>query len=42
MSRAIKRLGWTRSKKSLGATERNEEEQAAWRENASQRAAQQI
>jgi hypothetical protein len=25
MSRAIKRLGWTRKKKSLGATERNEE-----------------
>src|SRR5258708_9153176 len=36
MSRAIKRLGWTRSKKSLGATERNEEERAAWRENANQ------
>jgi transposase len=35
MSRAIKRLGWTR-KKSLRATERNEEERAAWRENASQ------
>jgi len=35
MNRAIKRLGWTRSKKSLGATERNEEELAAWRENAS-------
>lgn len=28
MSRAIKRLGWTRKKKSLGATERNEEERA--------------
>lgn len=36
MSRALKRLGWTRSKKSLGAKERNEEERAAWRENASQ------
>ena len=35
MSRAIKRLGWTRKKKSLRATERNEEERAAWRENAS-------
>lgn len=35
MSRAIKRLGWTRKKKSLGATERNEEERAAWRTNAS-------
>lgn len=36
MSRAIKRLGWTRKKKSFGATERDEEERAAWRENASQ------
>jgi transposase len=35
MSRAIKRLGWTRKKKSLGATERNEEERAIWRANAS-------
>ena len=35
MSRAIKRLGWTRKKKSLGATERNEEERATWRANAS-------
>ena len=35
MSRAIKRLGWTRKKKSLGATEHNEEERAAWRTNAS-------
>jgi transposase len=35
MSRAITRLDWTRKKKSLGATERNEEERAAWRENAS-------
>jgi len=35
MSRAIKRLGWTRKKKSLGATERNEQERATWRENAS-------
>ena len=36
MSRAIKRLGWTRKKKSIGATERNEEERTTWRENASQ------
>src|SRR5215472_7426518 len=35
MSRAIKRLGWTRSKKSIGATERTEEERAVWRERAS-------
>ena len=35
MSRARIWLGWTRSKKSLGATERNEEERAMWRENAS-------
>ncbi len=35
MSRAIKRLGWTRKKKSLGATERNEQERVTWRENAS-------
>lgn len=34
MSRAIKKLGWTR-KKSVGAMERNEEERAAWREKAS-------
>ena len=40
MSRAIKRLGRTRSKKSLGATERNEEERAGRpreREQASNR-----
>jgi len=35
MSRAIKRLGWTRKKKSLGATERNKQERVTWRENAS-------
>lgn len=35
MSRAIMKLGWTRKKKSVGATERNEEERAAWREKAS-------
>ena len=35
MSRVIKRLGWTRSKKSIGATERTEEERAVWRERAS-------
>ena len=35
MSRAIKRLGWTRKKKSLRAAERNEEERATWRVNAS-------
>jgi hypothetical protein len=42
MSRAIKRLGWTRKKKSLGATERNEEERArlsSEREHASDRSA---
>jgi hypothetical protein len=42
MSRAIKRLGWTRKKKSLGATERNEEERArlsSKREHASDRSA---
>lgn len=31
MSRAIKGLGWTRKKKSLAASERNEEERASWR-----------
>lgn len=31
MSEAIKRVGWTRKKKSLAASERNEEERAAWR-----------
>ncbi|WP_242527418.1 IS630 family transposase [Ktedonosporobacter rubrisoli] len=32
MSRAIRRLGWTRKKKTLGATERDEDQRAAWRE----------
>ncbi len=32
MSRAIRRVGWTRKKKTLGATERDEEARAAWRE----------
>jgi transposase len=32
MSRAIRRVGWTRKKKTLGATERNEEARAEWRE----------
>lgn len=32
MSRAIRKLGWTRKKKSLGATERDEEERIAWRD----------
>ena len=34
MSRAIRRLGWTRKKKTLGASERNEEARAAWRKQA--------
>jgi len=32
MSRAIRRVGWTRKKKTLGATERDEEARAKWRE----------
>ncbi|HLZ58792.1 MAG TPA: winged helix-turn-helix domain-containing protein [Ktedonosporobacter sp.] len=32
MSCIIRRMGWTRKKKTLGATERNEEARAAWRE----------
>lgn len=32
MSRAIRQVGWTRKKKALGATERDEEARAAWRE----------
>lgn len=32
MSRAIRRLGWTRKKKTLRASEQQEEERAAWRE----------
>lgn len=34
MSRAIKRLGWTRKKKSLRASEQKEAERFAWREQA--------
>jgi hypothetical protein len=30
MSRAIRHLGWTRKKKTIGATERDERERAAW------------
>jgi transposase len=32
VGRAIKRIGWTRKKKTLGAIERNEEARCAWRE----------
>lgn len=32
MSRAIRRVNWTRKKKTLGATERDEDARAAWRE----------
>ncbi|HEX4203043.1 MAG TPA: IS630 family transposase [Ktedonobacteraceae bacterium] len=32
MSLAIRRMGWTRKKKTVGATERNEDQRAAWRE----------
>lgn len=32
MSRAIRQVGWTRKKKTLGATERDEEARAAWQE----------
>jgi transposase len=32
MSRAIRRVGWTRKKKTLGATERNKEARALWQE----------
>jgi transposase len=39
MSEAIKRVGWTRKKKSLAASERNEEERAAWRKQMSQQEA---
>jgi transposase len=34
MSRALTRLGWTRKKKTLTASERDEEKRAAWREDA--------
>ncbi len=32
MSRAIRQVGWTRKKKTVGATERDEEARVAWRE----------
>lgn len=32
MGRVIKRIGWTRKKKTLSATERNEEARSTWRE----------
>ena len=32
MSRAIQRVGWTRKKKTISATERNEDTRAAWKE----------
>jgi len=32
MSRAIRQGGWTRKKKTLGATERDEDARTAWRE----------
>jgi hypothetical protein len=34
MSRAIRRLHWTRKKKTIRASEQNETERAAWREQA--------
>jgi transposase len=34
MSRAIRRLNWTRKKKTLRASEQNEADRAAWREQA--------
>jgi transposase len=34
MSRAIQRRGWTRKKKTLRASEQNEEDRVAWREQA--------
>lgn len=34
MSRAIKRLNWTRKKKTIRASEQNEADRAAWREQA--------
>ena len=36
MGRAIRRVGWTRKKKTLGASERNEEARAVWREQLKQ------
>lgn len=34
MSRAIKQLNWTRKKKTIRASEQNEADRAAWREQA--------
>src|SRR5258708_634205 len=34
MSRAIRHLGWTRKKKTLGASERDEDARAGWRKQA--------
>ena len=42
MSRAIRRVGWTRKKKTMGASERNEQERAAWREEADKLPANQL
>lgn len=42
MSRAIRRVGWARKKKTLGASERNEEARAAWREQLKQLDAKQL
>lgn len=42
MSRAIKRLNWTRKKKTLRASEQREEERVAWREQAQQLDANQL
>ena len=42
MSRAIKHLGWTRKKKSLSASERNEGERAIWRVEASKHLAEEF
>jgi transposase len=41
MSRAIGRIGWTR-KKTVGASERNEEERAAWRAEVNELPARQL
>ena len=42
MSRTIKRLGWTRKKKAVVASERDEQARAAWRKQAKQLAAQDL
>ncbi len=42
MGRAIRRVGWTRKKKTLGASERNEEARAAWRDHLKQLDARQL